>query len=188
MPYIVKKSLVEIDELGQFYVVGVKKGAIRLFKEFQELQNNQILSKIQTTERQKGAQIQREVALYPCTQWVSQNWQSSKRMIVVTNTKIEADGSRKVEQHFYLSNYHHDNVEFFAKTIRNHWGIENNLHWVKDVHFKEDNSLIRNRNSAFIYSILFSLVLNIVRLYGYKSWKPWLAHFANRIDRIVAVI
>ncbi|WP_187286542.1 hypothetical protein, partial [Kingella kingae] len=41
MPYIVKKSLVEIDELGQFYVVGVKKGAIRLFKEFQELQNNQ---------------------------------------------------------------------------------------------------------------------------------------------------
>lgn len=97
MPYIVKKSLVEIDELGQFYVVSVKKGAIRLFKEFQELQNNQILSKIQTTERQKGAQIQREVALYPCTQWVSQNWQSSKRMIVVTNTKIEADGSRKVE-------------------------------------------------------------------------------------------
>ncbi|MDK4623551.1 transposase, partial [Kingella kingae] len=84
--------------------------------------------------------------------------------------------------------YHHDNVEFFAKTIRNHWGIENNLHWVKDVHFKEDNSLIRNSNSAFIYSILFSLVLNIVRLYGYKSWKPWLACFANRIDRIVAII
>ncbi|MDK4544464.1 transposase, partial [Kingella kingae] len=74
------------------------------------------------------------------------------------------------------------------KTIRNHWGIENNLHWVKDVHFKEDNSLIRNSNSAFIYSILFSLVLNIVRLYGYKSWKPWLARFTNRIDRIVAVI
>jgi predicted transposase YbfD/YdcC len=34
-------------------------------------------------------------------------------------------------------------VKIFANASRQHWGIENKLHWVLDVAFNEDNSKIR---------------------------------------------
>jgi predicted transposase YbfD/YdcC len=42
----------------------------------------------------------------------------------------------------------------FADGIRGHWGIENRLHWVKDVVFKEDSSRIRTGNAPANFSIV----------------------------------
>ena len=36
----------------------------------------------------------------------------------------------------------------YAKVMRNHWGIENNLHWQLDVSFGEDNNRVSKRNGA----------------------------------------
>ncbi|WP_442947545.1 ISAs1 family transposase [Nostoc sp.] len=51
----------------------------------------------------------------------------------------------------------------FAYGIRGHWGIENRLHWVKDVVFDEDNLTIRTRNAPVNLSIVRLLALNIWR-------------------------
>ena len=51
-----------------------------------------------------------------------------------------------IETSFYLST-----KQLFAKEystgIRGHWSIENSLHYVKDVTFKEDLSKTKNRNA-----------------------------------------
>ena len=49
----------------------------------------------------------------------------------------------------------------FAKIIRNHWGIENSNHYVKDVSMSEDSSRIRNNPS--IFAKLRSFTLNTMR-------------------------
>jgi len=49
----------------------------------------------------------------------------------------------------------------FAKIIRNHWGIENSNHYVKDVSMSEDSSRIRNNPSVF--AKLRSFTLNTMR-------------------------
>ncbi len=47
--------------------------------------------------------------------------------------------------------------------IRNHWGIENKLHWVLDVQLKEDDDQKSERKSARSFALLKRIALNIVR-------------------------
>ena len=47
--------------------------------------------------------------------------------------------------------------------IRNHWGIENKLHWVLDVHLKEDGDQKAERKSVRSFAILKRIALNVVR-------------------------
>ena len=46
--------------------------------------------------------------------------------------------------------------------IRQHWGVENKLHWVLDVVFKEDLSLKKKENSALNYNIINKIAINLL--------------------------
>ncbi len=60
-------------------------------------------------------------------------------------------------------------AEEFGKKIREHWLIENQNHWVRDVLFREDSSKIRSGNAAQNFAIIRSIVLNLLRINGYHS-------------------
>jgi len=64
--------------------------------------------------------------------------------------------------HFYISSLE-NNAEKIAKAIRSHWQIENNLHWILDVTFCEDNSRIRRNNSPENFSLLRRLAVNLLK-------------------------
>jgi predicted transposase YbfD/YdcC len=51
----------------------------------------------------------------------------------------------------------------FAKGIRQHWGIENRIHWVKDVNFKEDDNKIKDDNGAVNMAVFTTISLNYLR-------------------------
>ena len=53
--------------------------------------------------------------------------------------------------------------EMLAAAIRNHWQIENGLHWVLDVTFREDASRVRERNAARNLALLRRIALNLAR-------------------------
>jgi len=48
-------------------------------------------------------------------------------------------------------------------SIREHWGIENKIHWILDVAFNEDKSRKRNEASAQNYSVLNRIALNLLK-------------------------
>jgi predicted transposase YbfD/YdcC len=56
--------------------------------------------------------------------------------------------------------------EALAVAIRNHWRVENGLHWVLDVVFREDASRVRERNAARNLALLREVALNLVRADG----------------------
>jgi predicted transposase YbfD/YdcC len=58
-------------------------------------------------------------------------------------------------------------AEEFCKAVRNHWGIENRNHHVRDVSMNEDKSRIRNNPG--IFAILKSFALNILRVNKVKN-------------------
>lgn len=66
------------------------------------------------------------------------------------------------EIRFYVSSLNSD-AKQLAKAVRRHWGIENSLHWILDVAFREDESRIRIGNAAENFSILRRLALNLIK-------------------------
>ena len=71
--------------------------------------------------------------------------------------------------------------EALAAAIRSHWRIENGLHWVLDVTFREDASRVRERNAARNLALLRKIALNLARadatlkasLKGKRKYAGW---------------
>jgi len=74
----------------------------------------------------------------------------------------EVGGQQTVERRYYLSSLPLD-VQGFARAVRGHWGVENKLHWVLDVCFREDQSRARAGFAAENLATLRRLALNLLR-------------------------
>ena len=71
-----------------------------------------------------------------------------------------------VERRYYLSSLAGDeagSAQRFAEAVRGHWGIENSLHWVLDVAFREDECRVRRDHAPQNLATLRQLALNLLR-------------------------
>ena len=78
----------------------------------------------------------------------------------------------------------------YAKVLRNHWGIENNLHWQLDVSFAEDDNRVTKRNGAENLALLRRLALMMLKRHPSKqsiACKQWHAALNPRFLEEVLV-
>ena len=75
-----------------------------------------------------------------------------------------------------------------AAIIRGHWGIEDRLHWVRDLDFDEDRSQVRTASGPHIMASLRNLVIAILRLAGVTSIAAALRYHARRPSRPLRTI
>ena len=84
------------------------------------------------------------------------------RTIAMIETRIETGAEVRVERRCYISS-RVLTAKAFAEAARSHWSIENGLHWVLDVQFKEDQSRLRRGHGAANMAIVRHLALNLIR-------------------------
>ena len=71
-----------------------------------------------------------------------------------------------------------------AEGIRGHWGIENSLHYTKDVTFLEDRSRIIAGNAPENISILKNIVINVFRENGVKNIAQGIRFLSHDIPKL----
>ena len=88
------------------------------------------------------------------------NWTHLKSIVMV-ESKREINGKANTEYRFYLSNLALQPKDFNT-FIRQHWSIENSLHWQLDVTFSEDIQRTKTANAAENFATLRKLALQIL--------------------------
>lgn len=89
-------------------------------------------------------------------------WSGLKSIGMVVSKREDKNSGKVSEQRRYYLNSITD-VELFANAVRSHWGVENRLHWVLDVVFREDDSRIRKGDCPAVFNILRQLANNMLR-------------------------
>jgi predicted transposase YbfD/YdcC len=85
---------------------------------------------------------------------------------LTTLIKVQAEryvgNEHSIETHFYISSASLTAAECL-RNIRAYWRIENSLHWVLDIAFREDESRLRKDNGAQNFAILRHIALNLLK-------------------------
>ncbi len=93
-------------------------------------------------------------------------WPSICRVVMLRSERQVGD-KVQVEVRYFISTLD-EPVAVLMTFIRQHWGIENGLHWVLDVAFREDTQRVRKENRDANLVTLRHLVLNLLRLESSK--------------------
>jgi predicted transposase YbfD/YdcC len=90
-------------------------------------------------------------------------WPELRTVLAVESIRSVNSAPTKVESEirYFLSSCH-DSPAVLGQAIRSHWAIENTLHWVLDVTFREDDSRVRDRTATRNLALLRKIALNIV--------------------------
>jgi predicted transposase YbfD/YdcC len=82
--------------------------------------------------------------------------------IVMAQRERYLNGETSVETHYYITSLT-NNAAQIAEAVRGHWGIENSLHWVLDIAFREDECRIRKDHAPANFATLRHMALNLLR-------------------------
>jgi predicted transposase YbfD/YdcC len=83
------------------------------------------------------------------------------RAVGVVEAECRTQGGVTRETRYYLTSL--PNAEEFGRAVRAHWGVENGLHWVLDVAFREDECRVRVGAAAQNFAVLRHLALNLLK-------------------------
>lgn len=106
----------------------------------------------------------REIYVTEDIDWLpkKENWKNFKSIIMVKSERTVTGQSGVTERRYYISSLPADAARI-ANTVRNHWGIENQVHWILDVAFREDEQTAKVGNIAENMSMIRRLSLNLLK-------------------------
>jgi len=163
-----KEIATKIVTKGGNYVLALKDNHEKLHAAVAEKFTTALEADIRTMPRQitvetnRGRLERREYMVLPALKSLPgfPAWTGLATLVMVLRT-TEIEGIETGEISYFLSSLP-PKVKALAKVIRQHWSIENQLHWVLDVTFTEDASRIRKRYGPQTSAMLRRLAVSIL--------------------------
>ncbi len=101
---------------------------------------------------------------------------------------VTKKGKKTVEVVYLITSDRAADPATLAAWVRGHWEIENRLHWVRDVTYQEDNSLVRTGNAPRVMATLRSLAISLLRLDGHVNIAAANRHHARDPQRTLKLL
>jgi predicted transposase YbfD/YdcC len=89
------------------------------------------------------------------------NWKDLRTLIKITTHRQTQMGTT-IEDRYFISSLKAP-AKRLLKAVRGHWGIENGLHWVLDIAFRDDVSRVRKDHAPENLAILRHIALNLLK-------------------------
>jgi predicted transposase YbfD/YdcC len=177
-----KKIAKEIIEADADFVLALKGNQETVHEEVKSFLDASLIE--QQTPRPQGAKLSKAAATLASLETVQKDhgrfeirryyqsdqldwfadrlkWEGLKSVGMVESIR-EVGAKTTVERRYYLSSLPLG-VQTFARAVRGHWGVENKVHWIMDVCFREDQSRARAGYAAENLATLRRLALNLLK-------------------------
>ena len=121
------------------------------------------ISTTESTENNRGRIETRRCLSIEAPEWVTgfSEWEKLQSLILIESTRQIKDQTT-TELRYYLSSLLPD-AERATKAVREHWGVENSLHWILDVAFGEDDSRVRVGNAPENLALVRKVAHNLLQ-------------------------
>lgn len=164
-----KEIVAKIVEKGGDYVISVKGNQETLQTAVldmtaQALASETAAAPMVRNEKSHGREEERIYTAFaiPENHDVFKEWCGAKSLLMAVRTHQDANGKEQTGTRYYLSSLPAE-VHRLATASRNHWGIENSMHWVLDVNFNEDRSRPRLENAQANLGIFRRTSLSMIK-------------------------
>jgi predicted transposase YbfD/YdcC len=169
------------------YVVSVKANQKKLYQQLRELAKaGSAWSVDLKSESTRGRKTQRLASVFELPESIQQQWPGAQVGITVVRWGTRGE-KPYFEQHYYISSWR-EQAAALGERIRAHWGIENPLHWVKDVVLGEDHSSIAAKPAAAVMGMVRNLVITLFRRAGHASITDAIDYFGNDLDQLLPML
>jgi predicted transposase YbfD/YdcC len=166
------------------YVMTVKGNMPTLYKRLKKLPWAAVpaLSAV-STDHGRRARRTIKVALVPA--WIEFDGAAQVAQLRRTVTR---NGKKTVEVVYLITSDRNADPATLAAWVRGHWEIENRLHWVRDVTYQEDKSLVRTGNAPQVMASLRSLAISLLRIDGHANIAAANRHHARDPQRTLKLL
>lgn len=187
MRHTAKKTVKTIIEQGHDYVITVKANQKSLHQRVIAIsQDCAPVSTYQAVEQGHHRRVERTVEVFDCLAGIAKDWLGLRRLV-----RVHRQGTRQGKAYsqtsYYISSVATTACQF-ADRIRGHWGIENELHWVKDKVLKEDDCPLKLGHAPENWGLIRTWVVNLFRLHGESSITKAQRRVAHDLDALFLLI
>ena len=175
-----------IIDAGGDYLLTVKKNQPTLHRACKDLPWNNVPSHRVTT-RGHGRRVTRTIKVVTAPVWV--HFAGAAQVAQVRRT-VTRGGRKSVEVVYLITSADHQAAPpaTLAAWVQGHWGIENRLHWVRDVTYDEDRSQVRTGNSPQVMATLRNTAISLLRQAGWTNIAAALRHHAAHPDQTITCL
>ena len=164
-----KDIVAQIVEKKGDYVIAVKGNQEKLEAAVQAalgaaMEAETAMPTITRVEQKHGRKERRLYTVLPVPNDFAElaQWKGLRSLVMVAREYVDAKGETHTGVRYYISSLPAE-VKRIAAAVRGHWGIENGLHWVLDVAFREDRNRARAKNAQANLGILRRTALSLLK-------------------------
>jgi predicted transposase YbfD/YdcC len=169
---------------GADYVMTVKANMPTLYQKLRKLPWAAVPA-VSSVSTDHGRRARRTIKVALAPAWIEFAGAAQVAQLRRTVTK---KGKKTVEVVYLITSDRDADPVTLAAWVRTHWHIENKLHWVRDVTYQEDKSLVRTGNAPRVMASLRSLAISVLRLDGHTNIAAANRHHARDPQRTIKLL